>query len=93
MQVLPDVSSWNFNGTHEMHGQEANLWVYEQRQDSHLHAERHCRFLLHTLIVSKVCSPFEAMLSVKAGSQLSAGRLSLQLLCSNTESNPVKKSY
>ena len=31
MQVLPDVSSWNFNGTHEMHGQEANLWVYEQR--------------------------------------------------------------
>ena len=31
MQVLPDVSTWNFNGTHEMHGQEANLWVYEQR--------------------------------------------------------------
>ncbi|CAK0742229.1 hypothetical protein CVIRNUC_001381 [Coccomyxa viridis] len=32
--VLPDVSTWNFNGTHEMHGQEANLWVYEQSHGS-----------------------------------------------------------
>ena len=31
VQVLPDVSTWDFNGTHEMHGQEANLWVFEQR--------------------------------------------------------------
>ena len=31
MQVLPDVSDWNFNGTYEMRGQKANLWVYKQR--------------------------------------------------------------
>ncbi|CAL5219433.1 g1262 [Coccomyxa viridis] len=28
--VLPDVSNWVFNGTYEMRGQQANLWVYEQ---------------------------------------------------------------
>ena len=31
VQILPDVSDWTFNGTYEMHGQQANLWVYEQR--------------------------------------------------------------
>jgi hypothetical protein len=31
VQVLPDVSDWNFNGTYEMRGKQANLWVYEQR--------------------------------------------------------------
>ena len=31
MQVLPDVSDWSFNGTYEMRGQQANLWVYKQR--------------------------------------------------------------
>ncbi len=31
MQVLPDVSSWDYNGTVELRGQQAHLWVYEKR--------------------------------------------------------------
>ncbi|EIE24547.1 cysteine proteinase [Coccomyxa subellipsoidea C-169] len=28
--VLPDVSSWDYNGTVELRGQQAHLWVYEK---------------------------------------------------------------
>lgn len=33
MQVLPDVSNWDYNGTVELHGKQAHLWVYEKRWD------------------------------------------------------------
>ena len=31
VQILPDVSSWAYNGTAELRGETAHVWVFEQR--------------------------------------------------------------
>ena len=31
LQILPDVSSWAYNGTSELRGQTAHVWIYEKR--------------------------------------------------------------
>ncbi len=31
LQILPDVASWAYNGTTQLRGEAAHIWVFEQR--------------------------------------------------------------